>query len=78
MASVPEAFAPHVVTLIAAESAEESGISRDPRVAPTPTAAVATAACLIKFLLFADSIVDSGHTVDESLIIPKMQTVETS
>ena len=44
------------------EAAEEMGskfVFRE--TLATPTAAVAIAAFLIKFLLFADSIVDSGH-----------------
>jgi hypothetical protein len=47
------------------EAAEETGRAEkdlSKETLATPTAAVAIAAFLIKFLLFADSIVDSGHT----------------
>ena len=62
IANFPEALQPGVVTAEQAELAEDSGITTAffPRmVAPIPAAAVASAAFLIKPLLFADSIVDS-------------------
>jgi hypothetical protein len=58
-----------VVTAVLSEFAEDSG-STDliAEVPPRPTAAEARAAFLMKFLLFADSIVDSGQTVFESVM----------
>jgi hypothetical protein len=51
-----------VTSFFASDAADETGkIALDfSRIPPTPTAAVASAALLMKDLLFADSIVDSG------------------
>jgi hypothetical protein len=54
---------PGVVTPVKAEDADDSGNGFLSETNPAiPTAAVIAAALLIKCLLFADSIVDSGQT----------------
>jgi hypothetical protein len=59
-ASLPAVFGEQLVT--GTEVAEDSRSIRVPsKVLPTPTAATAMRAFWIKFLLFADSIVDSRH-----------------
>jgi hypothetical protein len=59
-ASLPPVFGEQLVA--GTEVAQDSGSVRIPsKVLPTPTATTAMPAFLIKFLLFAGSIVDSWH-----------------